>query len=177
MEQFNISAFLFINQYAGKNKIVDNILISAVEIIPYLFILVLICLWLSSDDERKKSSLHAGLAALLGMLTSNVISSFYYHPRPFVKNLGSQLIEHAADSSFPSDHTTFVFSIAVMLLFNKATRVVGGALCIFSFISSLSRVFGGVHFPIDILGGILVAIFSSTVMFILSRKQIRPIYR
>lgn len=104
------------------------------------------------------------------MLTSYVISLFYFHPRPFVDNLGTQLIGHAPDSSFPSDHTTFIFSISVMLLFNKTTRALVIVLCGCSFISGLSRVFGGVHFPLDILGAILVSIFSYVIVFQFQNK-------
>jgi len=170
MEQFNVSAFLFINQYAGKNKMLDSILITAVDVMPYLFVMALIYLWFSSSVERKQVSLNAVVSVVLGMLTSNIISRFYYNPRPFVDNLGVQLIEHAPDSSFPSDHATFTFSIAITLLFNKATRVLGMALFVLSFISSMSRVYGGIHYPLDILGAICVAIFASTLVSILNKK-------
>ncbi len=170
MEEINLASFLLINQYAGKNSLLDAALISFAEIMPYIFILIIIYLWFGACIERKKSSLNSGLSVLLGMLTSYIISLFYYHSRPFVENLGTQLVEHAPDSSFPSDHTTFIFSISVMLLFNKSTRVIGSILCFLSFISGLSRVFVGVHFPLDIFGAILVAIFSSVVVFKLQHK-------
>jgi len=165
MEEFNVSTFLLLNQYAGKNSLLDALLICAAEIMPFVFILIIIYLYVDKNIERKKSSFNAGLSVLLGMLSSYVLSLFYYHPRPFVDKLGTQLIEHAPDSSFPSDHTTFIFSIAVMLLFNKTTRTIGMVLCGFSLVSGLSRVFAGVHFPLDILGAILVATFSSLMVF------------
>jgi undecaprenyl-diphosphatase len=170
MEEFNVTVFLFINQYAGKSSLLDAALIGVAEAMPYIFILTIIYLWFDGSIERKKSSLNSGLSVLLGMLTSYVISLFYYHSRPFVDNLGTQLVEHAPDSSFPSDHTTFIFSISVMLLFNKSTRIIGTLLCFLSLISGLSRVFVGVHFPLDIFGAILVAIFSSVVVFKLQYK-------
>lgn len=170
MEESNISAFLFINQYAGINSLLDAILITAAKAMPYAFIMVLIYLWFSSSVERKRSSFNAGLSVLLGLLTSYIISIFYYHSRPFVDQLGTQLIEHAPDSSFPSDHTTFIFCIAIMLLFNKSTRTIGSVLSVFSCISGVARVFGGVHYPLDIVGAILVALFSSVVVFSLRHK-------
>lgn len=172
MEQFNISAFLFINQYAGENKMLDSILMTAVDVMPYVFGSVLLYLWFSSNVERKQASVHAVLSVILGMLTSNLISRFYYNPRPFVENLGVQLIEHAPDSSFPSDHATFTFSIAVALLFNKATRTLGVALFVLSMVSSMSRVYGGIHYPLDILGAVCVALSVSTLVFMLN-KQLR----
>jgi undecaprenyl-diphosphatase len=170
MEEFNVVIFLFINQYAGKSSFLDAALIGTAEAMPYFFITIIIYLWFVGSIERKKSSFNSGLSVLLGMLTSYVVSIFYYHSRPFVNNLGTQLVEHAPDSSFTSDHTTFIFSISVMLLFNKSTRVLGIALCFLSLISGLSRVFVGVHFPLDILGAILVATFSSVVVFKLRHK-------
>lgn len=170
MEELNITTFLLINQYSGKSSLLDASLIGFAEVMPYIFILIIIYLWFSGCIERKKSSLNSGFSVLLGMLTSYVISLFYYHSRPFVENLGTQLVEHAPDSSFPSDHTTFIFSISVMLLFNKSTRIIGTILLFLSLISGLSRVFVGVHFPLDILGAILVAIFSSVVVFKLRHK-------
>jgi undecaprenyl-diphosphatase len=170
MEEFNVAVFLFINQYAGKSSFLDAALIGTAEVMPYIFILIIIYLWFVGSIERKKSSFNSGLSVLLGMLTSYLVSLFYYHSRPFVNNLGTQLVEHAPDSSFPSDHTTFIFSISVMLLFNKSTRFIGIVLCFLSFISGLSRVFVGVHFPLDILGAILVATFSSMVVFKLRHK-------
>lgn len=170
MEQFNISTFLFINQFAGNNNLIDQILISLAQATPYIFIVILALLWFSGNLAKMTSSFQAGLTVLLGMLTSYSISLFYYHSRPFVQGLGTQLVEHAPDASFPSDHTTFIFCIAIMLLFNKSTRSLAYVLSAISLISGVSRVYVGVHFPLDIIGAILVAIVSSIVVFSLQRQ-------
>lgn len=164
MEEFNKSIFFLINQFAGKFSSLDAFAIIFAEAMPYFLMLIMVYLWLSHDLAKRKSSFHAGLSVLLGMLISYVISFFYYSSRPFVDKLGTQLVEHAPDSSFPSDHTTFIFSISVMFLLNKSTRVIGAIVCPLSFTSGLSRVFVGVHFPLDILGAILVAIVSSVIV-------------
>lgn len=57
-----------------------------------------------------------------------------------------------------------------MLLFNKTTRGLGKVLFALSFVSGLSRVFSGIHFPLDIVSAILVAIFSSVVVFSFRNK-------
>ncbi|AAZ27174.1 phosphatase PAP2 family protein [Colwellia psychrerythraea] len=43
-------------------------------------------------------------------------------------------------------------------------------LFVLSLISGLSRVFGGIHFPLDILAAISVAMFLSLVVFTLRNK-------
>ena len=87
MEEFNVAIFLFINQYAGKSSFLDAALIGTAEAMPYIFILIIIYLWFVGSIERKRSSFNSGLSVLLGMLTSYVVSLFYYHSRPFVNKI------------------------------------------------------------------------------------------
>jgi undecaprenyl-diphosphatase len=170
MEDFNVSAFLAINQYAGKNDLVDAVIIGAAELTPYLFILVLLALWFSADPGRRKSSFIAGCSVLVGLLISYVVSLFYFHPRPFMQKLGTNLVSHAPDTSFPSDHTTFIFSIAIFLLLDGRTRKLGGVLCLLSLVGGVSRVYVGVHFPLDILGAAAVGGGSSLFVLLLFKK-------
>jgi undecaprenyl-diphosphatase len=171
MEEFNVATFLFINQYAGKNSLLDSLFIIAAKVAPYVFILILLFLWFNRQRDRKKPAFNAGLSVIVGMVTNHIIAILYYHPRPFAEHLGTQLIQHVNNSSFPSNHGVFLFCIALMLLFNKTTRALGSVLCVFAFIGGVARVFCGVHFPLDILGAILVAIFSSVVVFIFDKKS------
>ncbi len=56
-------------------------------------------------------------------------------------------------------------SIALMLLYFKETRVYGVILLILGLTGGLARVFSGVHFPLDILGSIVVSIISTLIIF------------
>lgn len=170
MESLNVSAFLAVNQYAGTSRFLDAAIVGAAEIMPYVFMLVLVVLWFSSDIVKKKSSVIAGCSVLVGMLISYIVSLCYFHPRPFMQKLGTNLVSHAPDTSFPSDHTTFLFSIAIFLLFARQTRVLGAVLCLLSSIGGVSRVYIGVHFPLDILGAAVVGGASSLFVLLLFYK-------
>lgn len=170
MESFNVSAFLAVNQYAGKSALLDAVAVGTAEAMPYLFILVLVALWLSPDIERKKSSLIAGCSVLVGLLISYCVSLFYFHPRPFMQNIGTNLVAHAPDTSFPSDHTTFIFAIAFFFLLGRHTRRLGVVLFLLSLIGGISRVYVGVHFPLDILGAAAVGGVSSLLVLLLFNK-------
>ncbi|MGO2132749.1 MAG: hypothetical protein ACTH3D_07610, partial [Halomonas sp.] len=100
MEGFNVAAFSAVNQFAGKNALLDTLVIGTAELMPYVLILVLVALWLGRNIERKKSSIIAGCSVLLGLLINHVVSWFYFHPRPFMQNLGTNLVSHAPDTSF-----------------------------------------------------------------------------
>lgn len=87
--------------------------------------------------------------------SANVIL-VYYHPRPFVMEVGRTLIYHAPNGSFSSDHMLIFSSIAFSYLFS-AQRKLGIFLLIMAWLVAWSRVYLGVHFPLDMLGAFLMA--------------------
>ncbi len=174
MEDINVAAFLLINRHAGESALLDALAIVAAEVMPYLFMLVLVALWSSPEPARKKASLKAGCAVLLGLGASYTVSLFYFHPRPFMQHLGNGLLSHAPDASFPSDHTTFLFSIAFVLAIECRTRALGCALLGLGLAGGLARVFIGVHFPLDIFGAALVGLLAACVMQVCNNAASRP---
>lgn len=167
----NKELFLAINSFAGKNHFLDFLMIEAAKIIPYLFILILFLLWFR---DKKDEALFAGYSAILGVAISKGIGLIYFHPRPFMEKVGTLLIQHKADSSFPSDHTTFTMSIALTLLAFKSTRILGIILTLLALWCGISRVYVGVHWPFDILGGIGVGIVATSAVLLLKPK-LQPI--
>lgn len=143
----------------------DTVGIMIAEYLPFLFIAVLLYLWFSSAVEGKHSALFAGYSAVGGVLINRLITLFYFHPRPFMDNIGTTLINHEPDSSFPSDHTTFMFSIASMLIFIRSTRITGCILFFLGLLGGTSRVFCGVHFPLDLFGSLLVSLVTTTMFW------------
>lgn len=89
---------------------------------------------------------------------------------------GTLLIAHAAESSFPSDHATIMFSISLMFLTFKDLRRSGAIFFILAFISGLARVYAGLHFPLDIAGSLLVASLSLGILLAL-KKYLIPVNR
>jgi undecaprenyl-diphosphatase len=166
LEQININIFSAINQFAGHNLLIDNSAIIAAEYLPYLFILPLIYLWFRQKENSRDYALFAVYSAVIGLTLNLVITLIYFHPRPFMEGLGHTLFNHAAETSFPSDHTTAMLSLAIILLFFKPTRILGGTLAVLGFITGLARVFCGIHFPFDILGSLLVATASAGIVWV-----------
>ena len=159
----NKEIFLFINSFAGKNHILDLTMIAAAKAMPYIFILILFYLWFTN---RKNEALFAGYATTLGIIINGIIGLVYFHPRPFMEHLGTMLIHHKPGNSFPSDHTTFTLSIALMLLTFKTTRILG---IIFTFLAlwcGIARIYVGVHWPFDILGSTVVSIIAVIIIIL-----------
>ena len=82
---------------------------AAIGIADYVIALIpllLVGLWLRGDHARRSVAIKACLVALLGVAANQAIGAVWPHPRPFMIGLGHAWIQHAADSSFPSDHLT-----------------------------------------------------------------------
>jgi len=167
MNSLNQDIFLNINHFAGQNHTVDFLMILIAQYIPYLFLGLLFYLWFT---HRQNEALYSGYTATLGVVINQIIGIFYFHPRPFMDNLGFDLLSHKPETSFPSDHTTLTLSIALMLLTFKSTRILGIIASIFALWCGVARVYCGVHYPFDILGSIVVAICALIVVHLFKNR-------
>ena len=167
LSQLNVEIFNVINHLAGNNIFLDKLGVFTAKYPPIIFILFLIYLWFS---KNKKFALYSGYSAILGLCLNFAITKLYFHPRPFMDKIGTLLIKHKPETSFPSDHTTFMLSIAFMLLYFKKTRKIGIVLSMLGILGGIARIFCGLHYPFDILGSSLVALVSSFIIFIFKDK-------
>lgn len=103
----------------------------------------------------------ATLAGLLALAAAQIFGLVMYVPRPFEAGVGHTLIAHVADSSFPSDHATVLAAAACVLLLISEIRLAGAALAILWLPMAWGRIYVGVHFPSDLLGGAVVGLFSA----------------
>jgi undecaprenyl-diphosphatase len=89
------------------------------------------------------------------LLTAHFLGVFfYYRARPFVDHTVTLLIAHPPDASFPSDHLAVAGALIVALwpvLGRTRWWWIGLSVAI-----GLARLFVGVHYPTDILGGFVL---------------------
>ncbi len=172
LEQANLSSFLFINQFADQYAGFDQFMVIFADKLPILYALVLLWLWFFNKNSRQ-AALFAGYVMLLGLALNLLITLFYFHPRPFMDHVGTQLIPHVPENSFPSDHTTLMVSVALGLMLFGVTRKIGGFLLILGVLGGLSRVYCGIHYPLDIVGSIVVSSVSAMLLFLLKTPVMR----
>jgi len=164
----NQELFLLINSFANQSTSIDILAIYLAKLTPFIFIIFEMILFFIL--KLKNEAIFAFYSMILALTFSKVISLFYYHDRPFVDKLGVTLVEHLPDSSFPSDHTTFMMAIVISFLFYAKTKKYFYLLFVVAFIGGVSRIFVGVHYPFDILSAIFIAITSSFVVYKMSYK-------
>lgn len=156
LSELNLSLFSWINASPEAINTSIHFAIFIANDLLYCMILLFAWFWLRGNYDTKKQILKAFIFTSIAILISQCISHVYYHPRPFVMEVGRTLIYHAPNGSFPSDHMLIFSSIAFSYLFS-AQRKLGIFLLIMAWLVAWSRVYLGVHFPLDMLGAFLLA--------------------
>lgn len=138
----------------------------------YLFLLACLIglLWFRRlPKEKKKEAIVFALIALPTIyVVSRIASLLYLDPRPFVAGHFTPLVPHAPDNGFPSDHTLLVSAIAsIMFPFDRKTSAV---VWVIAAIVGISRVYVGVHHPIDVVGSAVIAMAASALAYQVMRK-------
>ena len=156
LSELNLSLFSWINASPEASNASIHFAIFIANDLLYCMILLFAWFWLRGNYDTKKQILKAFIFTSIAILISQCISHVYYHPRPFVMEVGRTLIYHAPNGSFPSDHMLIFSSIAFSYLFS-AQRKLGISLLVMAWLVAWSRVYLGVHFPLDMLGAFLLA--------------------
>jgi len=177
MQKINETLFLLINAPATPDVFLLAIAKVLAEQAIWLAPMTLIIGWLRGDEHTRKLMLEAAASGLAGLLINQVIGFYWQHPRPFMLGLGNTFIPHVADSSFPSDHLTLLWSIAFSFLMHQRPRFAGVALALLGLPVAWARVYLGVHFPMDMVGAALVAGSSAYLCFREERWFLEHFYR
>lgn len=154
----------------GDNLTLIQILIFALG--KYgIFLVVILPLF---SKKREVDYLFAGsVAGIIGEL----VKHFFPSARPFITNGTTPLLGLVEGPSFPSNHTAI--SLAMALTVWRSDRKLGMVMMILALLVGASRVWGGVHLPIDFLGGaVLGAVVGGFFnIFDISLKAIYPKFR
>jgi len=114
--------------------------------------------------------MYAATSGLIVYYINKVIGFYFFRERPYI-SLGFEnlLGEVHPDKSFPSDHTSLAWTMALMVfLYNKKYGVF---LLAIALLVSISRILAGVHYISDILGGIVVGTIIALFVYWLTKRS------
>ena len=163
----------------GKSAVLDFVVKSiAVYAIYFILPVGLLFLWFSAPKRHETLGLALGTCLLAWfVLTKLIFSKIWFRPRPDLGLIGiKELVFHRPDYSFPSDHATALFAVAISLYF-FGWKKAGHWFLAFAIIVSVARVAVGVHFPLDILGGIASALIMVLIVWAFKKPIVRYIYK
>jgi undecaprenyl-diphosphatase len=162
LAQWDYQVFQLINSLAGKLTYLNPLMRLLSEDGEYLFYAGVIVYWFTRIYENRRMVFEALFSACVAFSISGLIGLFYYRDRPFVVYQVLQMIKHAANASFPSDHAIGAFVIATSIYLFKKKH--GYAWLSLATMIAFSRVWNGVHYPLDVIVGALIGIFCSLVV-------------
>ncbi len=130
------------------------------------FIVAAICLvvfFIEHNRHRRHWLLVELLASVLlaTLAFADNLQILFGHVRPFVLLNFVPAIPPVIAFSFPSSHASALFALAVTVRLHH--KRVGDVLIFLALVNGFARVAVGVHWPIDILGGIVVGIISALI--------------
>lgn len=139
---------------------------------------ILLTLLMLCIPKTRKVGYMAALAMIGSLLINNVLlKNLVARTRPYEVIEGLIcLVRQPRDYSFPSGHTTTAFA-AAWVIFRRLPKRFGVPALVLAILIALSRLYVGVHYPSDVLFGVIDGIAIScgaeAVVERLGRRRIR----
>lgn len=164
LSEINIELFRMFNDLGKEVMFLNPIMIFFAKYMKYFLLFGIIMYWFTRKRENRIMIISSMFAFVIAEVFGAIAGAIHSNNQPFVElNNVNQLIGHAIDNSFPSDHAIEFFSICItFLLFKKNLRYVWLAIAI---LVSFSRIWVGVHYPADILVGAILGIIGAALCY------------
>jgi undecaprenyl-diphosphatase len=165
MHDVNLTLFYFFNNLAGRSPVLDWFVVFLTSYASYaisgiicLYVGLYIPLTVPFGKERLEKigqAIEMALAVFTTWFLVQTIKVVLALPRPFETLTDIRvLLSISGGDSFPSGHAALTSALATTVYFHH--RRLGIVLYVFALTIALSRLYVGVHYPIDILAGFLI---------------------
>ena len=170
----NLDIFHFLNGLMHEYLVLDYLMVFLIRgsdiIVPGLLVAFFLFGFYRKRPAFRHVAIHAFCLMLSGLLIGRVIGLIVDKSRPlYAMESVNVLLTHSDNSSFPSNHTTFIFAAAFAFYFFH--KRIGIALAVLGLFVGVAKVFMAHHFPIDIVMTIIYVAVLATFyrLFLLDR--------
>lgn len=160
----NTQLFLLINASDHASKLFISFAIFCANYLAFLPIIVLI-IGGAINKSYRLLIIKIVITLIVALGITFLIRHLIYSPRPFALDIGTNYLYHDKTSSFPSQHAVFVWGICCTIYFNYQSQLKSLLyLCtIVALLVCWSRIYLGIHWPIDIVTGFLLSLISAYI--------------
>lgn len=164
----NKKLFLYLYEKSEKNEVLGKASAIGTKLSYYVFFVIYIVFFVFLLYKNMSNNKALGLESrelfislakyilvpFITLIINTTLRKAFKVERPFSKLGKKSLIEHKKSYSFPSNHAACAMVIAMAVIFAMGEINLIDALIIFlAFLTGLSRVMAGVHYPADVLFG------------------------
>lgn len=164
----DLSLYHAVNDFAYRHDRFEDLLRFFATDGEVLFVALLAFLWLPLGRwalaNGRRAVAAAGFSALLALGMGHVIAEVVDRARPYAHHRHHLFIHPSADPSFPSDHATASFAIAVAIWLRH--RTAGWIALALAALVSGGRVVVGTHYPSDVVGGALLGTLVALLLWL-----------
>lgn len=171
MIELDHKLFDVINGFVGTWAWLDSLMTLLVSdfFLPVVISAAVWSLWFTGETGEQRFGKQMGfIYAAGGAALSNwliqIINLFADRSRPFLALPETNVLFYRpTDPSFPSNAAAFAFAMAagVWLVDRRLGLTIGAAAFVFSF----GRVYAGMHYPLDVVGGALIGVLVTYAFF------------
>ncbi|MBD1380220.1 phosphatase PAP2 family protein [Metabacillus arenae] len=132
-------------------------------------ILISLFLILFTKGPVRLTAIASAAALLISHIPVAFVKKLYPRKRPYIALIETKVLENPLqDHSFPSGHTTAIFSVIIpFLLFMPALSYILLPLAVSV---GISRMYLGLHYPSDVLAGCLLGTSSGLLTFMMIKN-------
>jgi undecaprenyl-diphosphatase len=162
---------------AGRSERFDRAASLVARHLAKLYVTLLIVLLVggrsAAGRRRREAALRMSAALPLTIGVVDVVGRLVERERPFAARPDdANLIDHAPDRSFPSRHSACAAAMTTVAL--STTPKFGLLMALGTLGLALSRVYAGLHYPSDVIGGWIIGV---GVGIIARRKELPRVSR
>ena len=166
----------FVYHHAWIGRALSQIETWSVPLIATATVLLWFLARPGTASKWKLVSASALAAAALGLLVNQVIAAFWTRTRPFIAHPDAHVWGSPShDPSFPSDHASAAFAIAITVFF--FSRRVGIPFLALAVVIVVGRIVIGAHYPTDVIAGLAVGLICALAVVRLARPLLSPLVR
>ncbi|MBI2005529.1 MAG: phosphatase PAP2 family protein [Candidatus Aenigmarchaeota archaeon] len=172
MPNIDVAILFFINKTLANSF--PDLIMPLTHLIPYTFWGLLTAFFFFRRKDRMLALLMI-VAIVADFMIVTVVKDLVARERPYQVLDVRQLVPEDDNRSFPSNHVQLSFLLSTIIF--RFYRRFGIILFIISALIGFGRIYLGVHYPSDVIGGALIGVLIAVLILKVSTRYNRKIFR